>query len=450
MTLKLRYLYHILILVSLLLARDLYSQSALTNVGANIQIFGSTTTSTQLDLVILGDFENQTDGVGNDGVIDLADNANIYVNQNWLNNSFSNVFIPTSISIIDGTVIFGNMINDQIIGGVSPTYFENINLIGSRKILAVNNNSINKNLVLNAPLILNSNTFEIKNKNNTAIVYQSGYIKSETLPGAHSYIKWNTSNSIGDFSVPFGSDGYSQSADLRLDITLKNPMIIGENILFATYPADGYNLPMPFTSNPLETEIRKVVDRFWLIEPSDLNNIPTMDITFSYAANDIANTKNDINPVALRASRNNTDLGEWLDMKPRGYNFLNRVEIENVLPTEFFPIWTLVNSPYALENLFVPNAFTPDGDGLNETFKPVFQVDYEVLKYEFLIFNRWGRIVFSTKNVDVGWTGKVKGSSFEPKVGVYTWVVIVTGRNIDNIDATGKTQKFTGKVTILL
>ncbi|MEP7128709.1 MAG: gliding motility-associated C-terminal domain-containing protein, partial [Chitinophagales bacterium] len=57
--------------------------------------------------------------------------------------------------------------------------------------------------------------------------------------------------------------------------------------------------------------------------------------------------------------------------------------------------------------LIMPNAFTPNGDGLNDVLKPVL-LD-EIVDYELKIFNRWGRLIFSSKNPDNGWTGRENG-----------------------------------------
>ena len=56
-------------------------------------------------------------------------------------------------------------------------------------------------------------------------------------------------------------------------------------------------------------------------------------------------------------------------------------------------------------NLFIPNAFTPDNDGLNDGFLPLgggFAVD----SYSFMVFNRWGNLVFQSDNPDEAWVGQ--------------------------------------------
>ena len=65
----------------------------------------------------------------------------------------------------------------------------------------------------------------------------------------------------------------------------------------------------------------------------------------------------------------------------------------------------------------VPNAFTPNGDGINDVFKPLLNCDAS--SYEFSVFNRWGQMVFTTNNQIEGWDGGADKTSNPP--GVYLW-----------------------------
>lgn len=77
----------------------------------------------------------------------------------------------------------------------------------------------------------------------------------------------------------------------------------------------------------------------------------------------------------------------------------------------------------AESQVFIPNAFTPDGDGLNDILM-VYGKGIVTVKH-FRIFNRWGELVFerdnfSPNNPTYGWDGKVKGKAATPDVFVYT------------------------------
>lgn len=72
--------------------------------------------------------------------------------------------------------------------------------------------------------------------------------------------------------------------------------------------------------------------------------------------------------------------------------------------------------------IFVPNAFTPNGDGLNDVIKPI-AAGIERIEY-FHVFNRWGQMVFSTTTNGQGWDGKINGKVQGTEV--FVWVVKAT------------------------
>src|SRR5690606_27474392 len=55
---------------------------------------------------------------------------------------------------------------------------------------------------------------------------------------------------------------------------------------------------------------------------------------------------------------------------------------------------------------YFPNAFTPNGDGNNDFFKPVVS---GIKQYDFQIYNRWGELIFTSKQAEIGWDGKRNG-----------------------------------------
>ena len=71
--------------------------------------------------------------------------------------------------------------------------------------------------------------------------------------------------------------------------------------------------------------------------------------------------------------------------------------------------------------LYVPSAFTPNGNTLNDIWKPY---GAGVEKYEAYVYDRYGRLMFSTTDIDEGWDGRIKGVLVP--VGCYTYRIIVT------------------------
>jgi gliding motility-associated-like protein len=74
---------------------------------------------------------------------------------------------------------------------------------------------------------------------------------------------------------------------------------------------------------------------------------------------------------------------------------------------------------------YVPNTFTPDDDDYNPIFQPVFTAGFDPYDYTLLIFNRWGEIIFESRNAAIGWNGTY-GSNGEIEMcqdGTYTWKI---------------------------
>ncbi len=88
--------------------------------------------------------------------------------------------------------------------------------------------------------------------------------------------------------------------------------------------------------------------------------------------------------------------------------------------------------------VYVPKAFTPNQDGLNDRIKPYY-IGITKLAY-FTVFNRWGEKVFSTTDLNAGWNGIYKGIS-QP-TGAYVWMLEAT-------DFVGKQYKLKGTTTLI-
>lgn len=87
--------------------------------------------------------------------------------------------------------------------------------------------------------------------------------------------------------------------------------------------------------------------------------------------------------------------------------------------------------------VYIPNAFTPDGNGLNDIFTPV-GIGIMEDEYQMLIYDRWGNLVFSSNNLNVGWDGSIKGEP-QPKDGVYTYKITL-------VDVFGNKHEYVGHV----
>ena len=90
----------------------------------------------------------------------------------------------------------------------------------------------------------------------------------------------------------------------------------------------------------------------------------------------------------------------------------------------------------------MPNAFTPDGNDINNIFLPVFTSGFDVYDYHFTMFDRWGEVLFESYNAASGWNGTY-GSQGLVEDGVYIWQ-IEFGETMSD-----KRHTYRGHVTVL-
>lgn len=97
-----------------------------------------------------------------------------------------------------------------------------------------------------------------------------------------------------------------------------------------------------------------------------------------------------------------------------------------------------------------PNSFTPNGDGINDDFLPSgIGINPDPSKYTFMVFDRWGNLIFETHDVNEAWDGKVNTFSFlntgkVQQIDVYVWKLIVY-----DITSNQKQHDFIGHVSIV-
>jgi gliding motility-associated-like protein len=83
--------------------------------------------------------------------------------------------------------------------------------------------------------------------------------------------------------------------------------------------------------------------------------------------------------------------------------------VSNLCSSDFANVTVLVDEEdfCLFSSLFVPNAFTPNGDGLNDELLVYYVGTYD--SFDFRIYNRWGGLVFETDNIEIGWDGIFEG-----------------------------------------
>jgi gliding motility-associated-like protein len=112
---------------------------------------------------------------------------------------------------------------------------------------------------------------------------------------------------------------------------------------------------------------------------------------------------------------------------------LTVVTPEGCIATDSLKIEVFKNSA-----VFVPTAFTPNGDGINDIFKPVYSGITKV--HYFYIYNRWGNLVFKTNSPSQGWDGRF--GSIISSSGTYVWILKAE-------DLAAKVYTLKGTVTLI-
>jgi gliding motility-associated-like protein len=91
------------------------------------------------------------------------------------------------------------------------------------------------------------------------------------------------------------------------------------------------------------------------------------------------------------------------------------------------------------DDLWFPTAFTPNGDGVNDFFRPK---GLSITKFHMMIYSRWGQLLFETEDMNSGWDGTVSGTICPAD----TYTFIATYEGTDN---PGKTKKQKGSFILL-
>ena len=91
--------------------------------------------------------------------------------------------------------------------------------------------------------------------------------------------------------------------------------------------------------------------------------------------------------------------------------------------------------------VYIPNSFTPNSDGTNDLFNPM-GVGIDGEKYELIIYDRWGSLIFQSNSPAKGWDGIVMGGSEAAQQDTYVWKV-----RFDDI--LGQKKRYTGHVNLI-
>ncbi|MEY3350699.1 MAG: hypothetical protein RIQ50_810 [Bacteroidota bacterium] len=176
--------------------------------------------------------------------------------------------------------------------------------------------------------------------------------------------------------------------------------------------------------------------------PLPVTPVLTIAGTSKFCANETRLLKVEI-PAGITANwfRNNVSLGfnknfDSLRVKDAAEYKVEFVNASGCTSISSNVIKTEIVCPSS--NLFVPDGFTPNGDGINDEIRPIAP-GIAKLKW-FRIYNRWGNLLFESSDLKKGWDGTYRGQQQPPET--YMWVV-------EGLDTNGKSIKKTGMLTLI-
>jgi gliding motility-associated-like protein len=86
---------------------------------------------------------------------------------------------------------------------------------------------------------------------------------------------------------------------------------------------------------------------------------------------------------------------------------------------------------------FIPNSFSPNGDGINDLWKPV-GTTVDLTSYSCKIYDRWGKVVFQSSDINTPWNGSNTNSEYFSGTNIYTYVLEITSATTeDKYELTG-------------
>ncbi len=109
------------------------------------------------------------------------------------------------------------------------------------------------------------------------------------------------------------------------------------------------------------------------------------------------------------------DKNVQVELKDTGFHSIRLIATDRFLCTDTLDAQVFVFKEFSL---FMPNAFTPNGDGKNDTYGPVGQFD-AIQYFNMRIFDRWGSLLFETKSPKDAWNGRQNNTGVEIPPGVY-------------------------------
>lgn len=358
-------------------------------------------------VIIRGNLTHQNNG-------SIANSGSFYISGDLINNN------PSGTVFSNGTNgwlhLNGGM---QNIGGNTSTHFNNLNLSGTGvKQLNGVNTEIEDTLALNDREFASGDNTVLVMATGTGVVTRSNGFVSSTNDGGLS----RNTLSTNTYSFPVGSNVGTSSfrpVDVTPNSVTANTFKVRMANVNAT--AEGFDLAVK------DVALGEINPNFYH-RINRVNGNSFADITIYY---DSVLDGNFTAMAQWGTTSQWENLGAVATASNYGFPGLTKAGIYNFSTTPF------ALSSEVGASVFVPNVFSPNGDGFNDVLRVRGKGIQEL---QFIIFNRWGEKVFETSDLNSGWDGTQNGEPMNLSVFVY----VLKGKYID-----GKFFDVKGNVTLM-
>lgn len=342
--------------------------------------------NTNDSVIIRGNVIHQNNG-------SIANSGNFYISGDWTNNNPSGSVFTTGT---DGWLhLNGGM---QNINGSATTHFNNLELAGTGvKQLNGINTEIEDTLALNNHEFASGDNTILVMGTGTGVITRSNGFVSSTNDGGLS----RNTLSTNTYFFPVGSS--TGTLNFRpVDITPNSVSANTFKVRMANVDAstEGFDLTLK------DVELGEINPDFYH-RINRVNGNSFADITIYYDSI----LDGDFTAMAQWGTASQWEnLGDVVTASNYGFRGLRKNGIYNFSTTPF------ALSSEVVASVFVPNVFSPNGDGFNDLLR-VRGKGIEDL--QFIVFNRWGEKVFETTDINSGWDGTYKGEPMNLSVFVY-------------------------------
>ena len=294
--------------------------------------------------------------------------------------------------------------------------------------------SQNNSLVLNGAYIIfdggtvANNIYMVVDQSSTSGIIRpgGGQISSE---GQYNYLKWTAGTTMGVYVFPFGVGGNPAN---YIPFTFNKTSAGNSNISVSTWTTNPQNEPHPTLCNVgpvtfmtgVTDSIKNAIDRFWdILSPSPVKS----DLTFSYRGSE--NTT--LVPGDTMKAQHWNGVSWDTPVGPGNPGITAGIGSVGPIPGQStFSPWVLIrttNEPEICDvrSIFLPNAFSPNGDGQNDVL--YLRGPSCITQMRLLIYDRWGELVFTTTNLTAGWNGMFRGKEMDTGVFFYYLTVDLPG-----------------------